>query len=173
MIIENKLSRRFGYSYTIFLYFSLWILITASPIFLILGFFVFELAFFGSIGYLLLRFDKSYKEKLDSFLYTSYFRFYFLGNPMGRHFAHLRLATTGVCLWAVKVYGTVLELDAASKLAKQSVLDAREAGLEPDLKFFIEQQDKAYKNMPIEYTSNTIKEGVSKMTEMVYNTKPK
>ena len=169
VLLENKLSNRFGYAYLIFLIVFLYLATLLNPFFLLLDLCVFELIIFGSVGYLLIKFDKNYKEKLDSFLYTSYFRSYFLGNPLTKS---IRLGVMTLGLWGAKVSSSCLEFSVATKLAKQWVLDAREVGLEPDISFFNEKFKEAHKNMPVQYSTTLVKEQVSKIGEIISTSSP-
>ena len=159
MLFENRVARFFGWAYTMFMVFLTFILPMISIYFLFPIFYILTLGFEGTLLHIYIRLYPKEIKRLDSFLYKSYFREYFLGNPGSKLSRFMGGA-------AVSYFGCLGGLCIENKIALdntvETIHEARKAGLEPDFNFFTQQLELNKREMPFHSTANRISELVDR-----------
>ena len=124
ILLENSFRRKYEKTYMfIFVFYTLPLF---SPYLILVNFYILNILFIGCCGYIYLKIYPKSVETLDAFLYKSYFREYFLGNPTS---SAGKLAAGVVGAWAFKVTGSTIESTIATKQGLLTFKEMRESGV--------------------------------------------
>jgi hypothetical protein len=167
ILLENSFRRKYEKTYMFTFIFAFYTLPLFSPYLILVNFYILNILFIGCCGYIYLKIYPKSVETLDAFLYKSYFREYFLGNPTS---SAGKLAAGVVGAWAFKVTGSGVENVTAMKYAVHSYKDMKEAGTpmpatsEEHIRLIRDLAADYKKSMPLEWTSNLIVDSINRVT---------